>query len=215
MEGTSILAKLEKKEVEDEELAEEATKSKESLNVLLDGISSANPKVKFRSAKILRMISEKNPKLLYRSWDFFVKLLDNENNIIKWNAIDIIANLTRVDSHNKFDRLFKKFYGALLCEGSLITAGHVVGGSGIIVRARPELEHKITKELLNVEKLPLPTEECRNILVGHAIKAFDAYLNQIEDKDEISSFVKRQLSNSRRATRAKAEKLLTKLEKYT
>jgi hypothetical protein len=144
-----------------------------------------------------------------------VKLLDSENNILKWNAIDIIANLTRVDSYNKFDRLFKKFYGALLYEGSLITAGHVVSVSGIIARARPELERKITEELLKVEKIPLPTEECRNILIGDIIKAFDAYLDQIENKDEIASFVKRQLNNSRRATKAKAEKLLRKLEKYT
>lgn len=209
---TSILTKLEKKEVNDEELVEEASKSKESLSMLLDGMSSANPRVKFGSAKILRMISERNPKLLYPNWDLFVKLLDSENNILKWNAIDIIANLTRVDSYSKFDRLFKKFYSDLLFEGSLITAGHVVSGSCIIVRSRPELENKITKELLNVEKFPLPTEECRNILIGHTIKAFDAYLDQIEDKDEIASFVKKQLSNSRRATKTKAEKLLKKLE---
>jgi nitrate reductase NapAB chaperone NapD len=207
------LTKLERKEIEDEELAEEATKSKESLSELLDGIASANPRVKFRSAKILRMISKRNPEMLYSSWDFFVKLLDSENNILKWNAIDIIANLTRVDSYSKFDRLFKKFYSGLLYEGSLITAGHVVSGSSIIVRARPELQHKITKELLKVETVSLPTEECRNILIGHTIKTFDAYLDQIKDKEEIASFVKKQQNNSRRATKAKAEKLLKKLEK--
>jgi hypothetical protein len=209
----STLTRLERKKIGDEELASEAAKSKESLSELLDGISSANPKVKFRSAKILRILSERNPETLYSNWEFFERLLDSENNILKWNAIDIIANLTRQDSSHKFDRLYNKFYGALLYEGSLITAGHVVSGSTKIAKARPDLQDKITKELLNVEKAPLPTEECKNILIGHIIKAFDAYLDQIKDKNEIASFVKRQLNNSRRATKAKAEKLLRKLEK--
>jgi hypothetical protein len=213
MREVSLLTRLERKEIGDEELAREAAKSKDSLRELLDGISSANPRVRFRSAKILRMISERNPRMLYSSWRFFVRLLDSENNILKWNAMDIITNLTRVDSGSKFDKLFRKFYGTLLCEGSLITAGHVVSGSSVIVKAHPELQDKITKELLKVGKIPLPTEECRNILIGHTIKAFDAYLDHVKDKNEIASFVKRQLNNSRRATRAKAEKLLSKLEK--
>lgn len=213
MSGASMLSRLARKEIADEELAKEAAKSKDSLRQLLHGIASANPRVKFRSAKILRIISQKNPKLLYSSWGLFVKLLDSENNIIKWNAIDIVANLARVDSDRKFDKLFRKFYSALLYEGSLITAGHVVSGSSTIVKARPDLQGKITQELLKMEKIPLPTEECRNILIGHTIKAFYAYLDHIKDKNEIASFARGQLNNSRRATKAKAEKLLRKLEK--
>jgi len=117
-----------------------------------------------------------------------------------------------VDSHNKFKRLFKKFYGYLY-EGSLITAGHVVDNSGTVALAKPELQDEITKELLRVEEIPLPTEECRNILIGKTMKALDFYFDRIKDKDEVVSFVKRQLNNSRKATKDKAEKFLEKLEK--
>ena len=212
MRGSSILDKLEERETKVEELAEEAIKNKELLHELFNGVSSANPRIKFGSAKILRIISERNPKMLYPSMEFFVNLLDGGNNILKWNAMDIIANLTVVDSHNKFHRLFKKFYGYLY-EGSLITAGHVVDNSGTIALAKPELQDEITKELLRVEEIPLPTEECRNILIGKTMKAFDVYYDKIKEKDEVISFVKRQLKNSRKATKAKAEKLLEKLEK--
>jgi len=212
MRRLGILDKLEEKETKVEELAEEAIKNKELLHELFNGVSSVNPRIKFGSAKILRIISERNPRLLYPNMEFFVNLLDSENNILKWNAMDIIANLTVVDSHNRFNKLFKKFYGYLY-EGNLITAGHVVDNSGTIALAKPELRDEVTKELLRVEKIPLPTEECRNILIGKTMKAFHVYYDKIKEKDEIVSFVKRQLNNSRKATRAKAEELLEKLEK--
>jgi hypothetical protein len=209
MSTLDILRKLEEKETKDEELIEEAIRNKELLHVLLHGISSPKSRIKFRSAKILRTVSERNPRILYSNWKFFAKLLDSENNILKWNAIDIIANLTQVDSDGRFNGLFKKFYGYLY-EGNLITAGHVVDNSGTIALAKPELQDKITTELLKVEEVPLPTEECRNILIGKTIQAFGVYYDRTKDKDEIVSFVKKQLSNTRKATRTKAEKFLRK-----
>ncbi len=121
--------------------------------------------------------------------------------------MDIIANLTMIDTDNKFNKLFRKFYGHLY-DGSLITAGHVVENSGKIALAKPEFQGEITKELLKVEKIPLPTEECRNILIGKTIKAFDGFYDKIKDKDKIISFVRRQLRNPRNATRSKAERFL-------
>jgi len=210
MRESNISNKL--REKEDEELAEEAIKDKELLHELLDGISSPNPKIRFGSAKILRIVSERNPKTLYSHLEFFINLLDSENSILRWNAMDIIANLTVVDSQNKFNELFKKFYGYLY-EGSLITAGHVVDNSGRIALAKPKLQDKISKEILKVETISLPTEECRNILIGKSIEAFAVFYDKTKDKDEIVSFVKRQLKNPRKATKAKAERFLRRLEK--
>jgi len=204
-----MLGELNRKQDNSESLARRIVKNPNQLSVVFNGISSENPRIKFRSAKVLRLISEKNPKLLYPKIDFFIELLGSENNIIKWNATDTIANLAIVDSKNKFNKIFKKFYG-LLYEGSLITASHVVDNSGKIVGAKPNLQNKITNELLKIEKVPLPTEECKNILLGKTIAAFDMYFNQIQNKEEVISFVKMQLNNSRNATKVKAEKFLSK-----
>ncbi len=212
MKENNILSVVAKKGTKTEDIAEKVMENPELLPELLTGIYSTNSRIKFESAKVLRMISGRNPEMLYSRMDFFVNLLDNENNILKWNAMDIIANLTRVDSQNEFNKLFKKFFGYLY-EGSLITAGHVVDNSGKIALSKPELQDEITKELLKVEKIPLPTEECRNILIGKTIKAFQVYYDKIKDKNEVISFVKRQLNNPRNATKAKAEKFLKKLER--
>ena len=200
-----------KKKNKAEALAKRVIRNPISLSELLEGIYSEKAAIKFKSAKILRIISEERPELLYPKWDFFEKLLDSENNIIKWNAMDVIANLTRVDSRNRFDKIFRKFYG-MLYEGSLITAAHVVGNSWRIAKAKPGLGSRITSELLKVEKIPLPTEECRNILKGHAILSFSEYFDQIKEKGKVKSFARRELKNTRNATRSKAEKFLKKFE---
>ncbi len=208
-ENTDILAELGKKQDSSESLAEAVIKDPKKLSTVIGGVASENPRIKFRSAKILRMISEKEPELIYPELDFFTRLLDSENNILKWNAIDTIANLTVVDRKNKFDRIFGKFYG-LLREGSLVTAAHVVENSGKIARAKPKLRARITKELLKAERIKLPTEECRNIILGKVILAVDEYFDQIQDKVEIISLVRKQLKNSRKSTRIRAEKFLRK-----
>lgn len=207
----SILEAVAKKKNKAEALAKRVIRNPISLSELLEGIYSEKAAIKFKSAKILRIISEEKPGLLYPKWDFFEKLLDSENNIIKWNAMDVIANLTRVDSRNRFDKIFRKFYG-MLYEGSLITAAHVVGNSWRIAKAKPGLGSRITSELLKVEKIPLPTEECRNILKGHAILSFSEYFDQIKEKGKVKSFARRELKNTRNATRSKAEKFLKKFE---
>jgi len=192
-----------------EGIAEKAMGSPDLLEGLFNSICSKNAKVRFVSAKALRMISEKNPQLLYSKMDFFAGLLDSKNNILKWIVIDIVANLTANDIDNEFNRLFEKFYSHLY-EGSLITAGHVVDGSGRIALSKPELMDRITEKLLKVEEVPLPTTECRNILLGKTISALGVYFDKTEGKDKVISFVKQQLNNSRNATRAKAEKFLAK-----
>jgi len=103
------MKELEKEETKAEDEAENVMKDPNLLPEIFDGISSENPSVKFKSAKILRIISERNPQILYSRMDFFVNLLDSENNILKWIAIDVIGNLTPVDSENKFDKMFKKY----------------------------------------------------------------------------------------------------------
>ncbi len=191
------------------DIAKGATGNIDLPEALFAGLSSENPKVKFGSAKTLRTISEKNPNALYPRMEFFVGLLESKNTILKWIAIDIIANLTAVDTENAFNRLFDKFYGYLY-EGSLITAGHVVDGSGKIALSKPELQDQVTEKLLKVEEVPLPTAECRNILIGKTINAFGAYYEKIRDKGRVISFVKRQLNNSRNVTKIKAERFLKK-----
>jgi hypothetical protein len=177
----------------------------------LIGILDTTGAAKFKAAKTLRMMAEQDPAALYPHFEVFVKLMDSPNNIIKWTAIDIIGFLTAADKPRKFEVLFEKYY-AKMEEGSLITAAHVVEISPEIIKNKPELEAKITARLLAADRVPLPTEECRDILCGKVIVAFSKYAGKSGSKAEMVKFAQKVAGRSplRPATRKKAEGFLKK-----
>ena len=202
---------IEKKNVDAESIAKKVVKDRKLLNDLLDNAASDKAVIKYKSLKVLTLLSEQQSELLYPKWDFFVKLLDNENTFLRVIGATTIAHLTRVDTKNKFEKIFDKYY-SLLEDESMINAANIAGRSGIIAKAKPHLQSKITNKLFEIDKTH-HSSECKNIIKGKAILSFNEYIDEFEDKEEIIKFVKKELNNTRSATRKKAEKLLKKWEK--
>ena len=209
MDSKGLQEELRKKADNARELARAVAANSVLPPALLQEASSSEPAVKYKCIKVLRLVSEADQEMLYPHFAFFERLLDSPNSILKWNAIDIVANLAAADSDNRFGTLFQKFYG-LLDEGSLITAAHVIDSSAKLAKARPALEDRITRELLRVEEIPLPTEECRNILRGKVVSAFSQYFRQSRSSELMLSFAQRLMACPRPATRKKAEQFLKK-----
>ena len=203
-----LVDELNQKEDHSKGMAEKATKDPQLISILLNMVHSDITRVKFRSIKVLNIVSGRNPEILYPHVDFFIELLDNVNKVILWNAMDILANLSAVDSQKKMEDIFEKFYG-FLSDESMITAGHVVDNSWKIAKFKPQYQKKITDNLLELESIPRD-HECRSILLGKAILSFDKYFDEIQDKEEVISLVKRQLDSPRNATKVKAERFLKK-----
>lgn len=176
----------------------------------LKDLSSKDPKIKYGCAKNLLAVAKDNPAELYPHFDYFVQLLDNDNSIIKWTAIDIIGHLSKVDKKKKVDNLLDKLFG-LLNTGKLITAAHAITALADIAIAKPEYQMKVTNELLKVEHYNYDTVECRNIALGKVVLAISSYFNQLKDKNEVIKFVERQTKNARVATKKKAEQFLKKI----
>lgn len=206
MEEIDILEELGNKENKPEDYVEQVMENLDLLPTILSGVQSSKARVKFGSAKMLKIISEKDPQVLYPHMSFFIDLLENENNILRWITIDVIGNLSNVDTKKKFDEIFNKYYALLSNEG-MVTVAHVVDNSGKIALAKPYLRDMITDNLLKLENIPR-NEECKNILLGKAILSLGMFYDQADNKDEIISFVKRQLKNPRNSTKKKAEKFL-------
>jgi hypothetical protein len=104
------------------------------------------------------------------------------------SALQIIANLTKVDTENRFERMFDSYY-QLLDDKSMIPAAHVAGNSAKIVRAKPALEARITKRLLDIDKTHHEPER-KDLIKGYAIEAFSEYLGVAKNKQDIIEFVK-------------------------
>jgi hypothetical protein len=207
MEKQTIRHLLQRKNVSIERLVKRVIKDPRLVPELLDGLSADTAREKYGCAKVLRFVSERQPDILYPHFDFFAALLDSDNNFLKCDDARIIANLTVVDTKRRFEKIFEKYFSPI--KGPvMITAATVIGMTPVIVCAKPQLTDRVVEEILKVEKARYKTVECRNIALGHAVKAFDRFFDRIGDKARVLRLVEKQRKNRRGSTRKTAEKFL-------
>jgi len=207
----SLSSDLTKKDINVEKVTEKALKDNKALTELLENILGKKETLRFNSFKVLLLISEEHPKVLYPEWDFFAKLLDSDNAYHKYIGIYIIANLTRVDTKNRFEKMFNHYYG-LLDDPRIVPPSHVALNSGKIIRAKPKLETKITKRLLSIDETHHETGR-KDLIKGYVIEGFNEYFGEAKSQKEILEFVKRQLKSTSPKTRKVAKEFLKRWEK--
>ena len=209
-----LLAKLADKTLTKDDLRELVKHDFGLIPMLLTGTSSPIAAIRYGCAKVLMDLSAEYPEKLYPHIDSFIGLLDSKYRILTWNALAIIANLTRVDKEKEFDVIFNKYFDFLNNE-YMVTVANTVGNSGKIALAKPYLIPRITAELLKVENVsitPHLTEECKRVIAEGAIKTFDMFFDKLDEKEKkaVLSFVKRQLNSSRIRLSEKAAFFLKK-----
>jgi hypothetical protein len=192
-----------------EKLAEKVVSRPELLQEAFDGLGADAARIKYGCLKLLRIISERKPDILYPVTGRLFRLLDSENNIFKWGAIIIVGNLAAVDSERKIDRILDRYLQPISGH-VMITAANVIGGAAKIARAKPHLADRIARSVLQVEAANYQTEECRNVASGHAIESFELFFDHLKKPQPVIEFVKRQLNNRRNAVKKKAARFLKK-----
>jgi hypothetical protein len=197
-------------ETDTKSLVKKAIKDKQLLSELLDRLLSKKDEIRFSSFNALLNISEEHPEVLYPKWDFLADLITSNNSYRKLIAIRLIANLTRIDTENKFEGIFDRYYSILNDKGT-VTAGHLAGISGKIVKAKPKLETKITDKLLNIDKIRRGKQ--KELIKGYAIESLSKYFENAKDKNKIIKFVKDQLESESPKTRKKAKEFLKTWDK--
>lgn len=200
------------KTITKEELLKNVKLNSDLIPLLLRGISSSKAAVRYGCAKVLMDLSDEAPEKLYSYFDFFIKLLDSRYRILTWNALAIIANLTRVDVQKKFDVIFSKYY-SFLNNDYMVTVANVVGNSATIATAKPYLIPKITDELLKVQNIsisPHLTQECKRVIAQQTIKSFNIFFDRVENKEKVLAFVRACLGSPRKKLRTAAETFIEK-----
>ena len=197
-----------------DELVNQVIKNPKLIEVLISIIDSEKGSIKFGCEKIVRLVSERKPELIYPYFDFLVKLLDSENNFLKWGAIITISNLSSIDSKNQFEKIFNKYY-APVTGPIMITAANIVGNSWKIAQAKPKLIDRIVDKILKIEKAKYEykgelSSECNNVVCGHAIDSFEKFFEKVNNQKKIMAFVKRQLNSTRPSVKKRAEKFMKK-----
>ena len=205
-----LLQQLVDKSLTKVELLHKVKQNIELLPTILRGVTSSKAAIRYGCAKVLMELSNEQPDTLYPHMDSFIALLDSKYRILTWNTITIIANLTKVDTENKFDAIFSKYFGFINDE-YMVTVANVVGQAGKIAIEKPYLSNKIANELLKVENIALTphlTEECKRVIAESAIKSFNLFVDQIEQKEKVIAFVESHLNSPRRTLRKTAENFL-------
>ena len=200
---------LNKKNIDIKAVAKKALKDDKLLAELLGNLHSKNENIRYNSHKVLFFITEQQPQSLYPHWDYLVEFLDSDNTYHKLSAVHLLANLTRIDKKNKFEKMFEKFYG-LLDDKSFITAAYVCSASGIIAKAKPKLQAKITNRLLNIDKTH-HEQERKDLVKASIIEAFQEYYEQSSSKKRIVDFVRKQLDCQSPKTRKAAKEFLKRI----
>lgn len=194
-----------------EKTAKKALKDEEMLSELLDGLLSKNSEVRFeRSYKTLLFISENHPEALYPRWDFIAGLIDRDNAYVKYIGIFLLANLSRIDSENRFKKISDKYLD-LINDKSVVAAGNLAGNLGKLALAKPELQTRITNTIINIDKTRINLKH-NDLIKSYAIESFDQFFDQSRDKKKIIGFVRKQLKAQSPKTRKAAKEFLKKWE---
>jgi hypothetical protein len=179
----------------------------ELIAEVLAGVGAKRAPVRFGASKALRILSERVPELIYPHFDFFAALLSQDNHILQWNATLTLANLARVDREAKIEATLDRYLD-LISGPNLISAANAMHGAAIIGVAQPHLVKRIVTRIMRVERADYATPECRNVAIGHALKALEDLVDLLPDRRAVRLFAARQLGNRRPATSAKARKFL-------
>ncbi|MBU7047550.1 MAG: hypothetical protein HXS54_14040 [Theionarchaea archaeon] len=203
------MLELNKRDLDIEDLAGKALRDEKILSELLEGLLSKTDVIRYNSFNVLLRISMEHPQILYPYWDYFVDLLCSRNSYSQYIAVYIIAHLTRVDTENKFEKIFNEYY-SILGGNKPMTASHVAVSSGKIARYNPHLQVNITEKLLNIDEIYYGKQ--KELVKAYIIEAFDEYFEKAENKEEILEFVREQVQSESPKTRKAAEKFLEKWE---
>ncbi len=202
---SSLLAK-----VPIEILVQEAIATPGLLEQYLEIINNDKSSIKFAAEKVIRLVSESVPELVYPYFKQIASLIDSKNSFIKWGAIITISNLVAVDQQELFLNIFEQYF-AMLDDNKMVTAANVAGNAWKIALRYPDLEPDITSRLIKAagnifHHKGEPSPECNNVMCGHLIDCFDHYFEHSKRQAEIIAFLTRQQHNPRKkvATKAKA-----------
>lgn len=214
MNSTEIFESLSKKGADRDAIAVEVLKYPETIPDLLEGLNAEKANIKYGSEKVLRLVSEERPELIYPHFDRFLEFLEGENKFMKWGGIMTIANLAIVDSEKRIEQIFDRYF-APINGPVMVTAANITGGAAKIAKAKPALTERIVTEILKVETAKYLmhgklSPECNNVVCGRAVDTFTEIYDQIHEKKRVRDFVERQLRSSRPAVRKKAEKFFKK-----
>lgn len=206
-----MLEKLNHKNADIDAVAEQAAGDNNIIAELVEGLTAKSEDYRYNCSKVLHVIGEQQPQILYPYWDEFVSLMDSANSYHRMAAVYHISNLVAADKANRFENIFGKYF-RLLDDPSVIVSTYVAQAAGRIALAKPTLQKGITDILLAVDKTHHPPGR-KELIKSGIIESFDKYMKDYPDKSAIFVFVKKQTESESPKTRNLARSFIKKWDR--
>ncbi len=192
----------------DKQIAIKAKKALKDEKYLLRLLGDLEEKCDQRwpSFNVLMRLSEKHPQKLYQKWDKLINIFKRGHSLTKLAVIHLVANLTKADRENKFEDFFNDYFGELDTKRT-VTAAYVALNAGKIANYKPNLEPKITRKLLGLQK---SKHKNKKILQACAMEAFCQYFDKTRAQKKIIAFAKQQLKEGNPKGKKAAKIILEK-----
>jgi hypothetical protein len=176
------------------------------LGKILKGMLSKNETYRYNCYKVLFKISSNAPQVLYPEWDYFDEFMSSPNSYHRMAAANIIANLTKNDTEDRFEGIFDQYFG-LLDDKSMITAIYTAQNAGEMATSKPRLRDKITERLLAIDGTHY-AQDRKDLIKAGVIQSFEEIFEPSPDKERILAFVREQLDCQSPKTRKIAKYFL-------
>lgn len=126
-----------------------------------------------RAFKALLALAERRPDDLLPRWDELARRLRRGGAFTKYPVICLIATLLPADRQRRFDRTFAAFF-KLLDDEAVSVAADTARLAARVTAARPDLEPRITRRLLAVNRTHFDPGR-RDLVKSYALEAMATY----------------------------------------
>jgi hypothetical protein len=137
-------------------------------------------KVRNVAVKTLSHLAGYRPEWLMGELDFFLGLLENEENTWKWAAMDVVGHLAELDGGKKIGEVVIEMFIASLKDSSMVTATHGVDNVVRVALTRTDFHSQALAELFQVESIPRRAD-CREVLLGKVADGLGRLLSLLSD----------------------------------
>lgn len=207
MDCLQLLTDIETKTTEKETLALRVAEKPNLIPDLIATLTDKRATVRYGCAKILHLLAESHPALLYPHFDSFVTLLHGENSIMQAEGLFVLSHLAAVDKDNRIEPLLADLLQPIRGTVLMVAANAIQGGARI-AEAKPHLADQIAAAILEVPAARYKTSECVHVACGAAVESLDLFAHLVSDVRPIRKFFHAQADSPRKGTRTRAEKVL-------
>jgi hypothetical protein len=153
--------------------------------------------------------SGERPELFYKYWDEIATLLKHENSYHRNFALEILANLTKVDRENRFDKVFPDFFKHFN-DIKFMTGQCCTRSCLKVLENKKELRDQMIPVLLEVDHRSSYTMKQKDLLKCDILEILDHFYEEISGKMGVNEFIKSAVHSKSPKTQKKARVLVTK-----